>query len=322
MIIVTGANGFIGSAFVSHLNEQGKSDIFCIDLVDQEARPLPLKKRQYQKFFRHDQLWDVLNRDDVKKSLQWVIHLGASSSTTETNQQYLWDVNTGYTQRLFQWCAESKVNLIYASSAATYGNGSLGYDDTSDSEQLKPLNLYGQSKVDVDRWVAKQSLTPPHWYGLRFFNVYGPNEFHKADQASVVFKAFHQIMSQGELSLFKSYNDQYRDGEQMRDFVYVKDICYWMQELMEKTPPSGVYNMGFGKARSWLDLANATFKAMNIPQKIRWIEMPQQIREHYQYFTEAQMQKWLKAGMSQPRWSLEDGVKDYVRFMQSDAKYL
>jgi ADP-L-glycero-D-manno-heptose 6-epimerase len=239
--------------------------------------------------------------------------MGANSSTTETDAQHLWENNTFYTQRIWEWCTKYKKNFIYASSAATYGAGELGYDDFLDSEQLRPLNLYGESKVKFDRWAVKQGTAPPHWYGLKFFNVYGPNEYFKGPMTSVPYKAFHQIRENGALKLFKSYRPEYKDGEQMRDFVYVKEVTGWMCELMEKTPTSGIYNMGFGRPRTWNSLGEAAFSAMQLKTNIQYIDMPENLRGQYQYFTEANMAKWLKAGMSAPKWSLEDGVRDYIQ---------
>jgi ADP-L-glycero-D-manno-heptose 6-epimerase len=212
--------------------------------------------------------------------------------------------------------------LIYASSAATYGAGELGYDDRLDSEKLKPLNLYGESKVQMDRWAVQQKATPVHWYGLKFFNVYGPNEAHKGSMSSVAYKAFHQIRETGEMKLFKSYVPEFKHGEQKRDFVYVKDVSAWHLELMQKLPLSGIYNMGYGRARTWQDLARATFKALQKPEKIDFIDMPENIRGQYQYFTEAAMSRWKTLGMSAPRWSLEEGVRDYVQsyLLQKDPQ--
>jgi ADP-L-glycero-D-manno-heptose 6-epimerase len=313
MVIVTGANGFIGSVMVADLNKKGIPVIAVVDSVSQAKRPDLLKNKKFEKFLLKDQLWDFLNLPSTIQNTTWIVHMGAISTTTETNAELLWENNTQYTQRIFEWCTQHKKNLIYASSAATYGAGELGYDDTLDSENLRPLNLYGESKVKFDRWVVKQGQTPPHWYGLKFFNVFGPNEYHKGSMTSVPFKAFHQIQEAGALKLFKSYNPDYKDGEQMRDFVYVKDISSWMLELMEKKPENGIYNMGFGKARTWNDLGKAVFAAMNKPTQIQYIEMPDNLRNQYQYFTEANMKKWKEAGMSSPKWPLEEAVKDYVQ---------
>lgn len=312
MIIVTGANGFIGSAMVWQLNQTGITDILAVDSVNLSSRNL-LAKRQFTRFFEAHELWSFLMTEEAKKNVTWVIHMGACSSTTEANWDFLYANNFQYSQRLFEWCSQNQKNLIYASSAATYGAGENGFEDSFDSDKLKPLNLYGESKVLMDRWAVKQLAVPANWYGLKFFNVFGPNEYEKGPMASVAYKAFNQIESTSELGLFKSYNAQYEDGKQLRDFVYVKDVVRWIQEIMEKKPRSGIYNMGFGKARTWLDMAHPLFSSLNKEEKLNWLEMPDNIKNQYQYFTEANMQKWLAAGMSQPQWSLEDAIADYVK---------
>jgi ADP-L-glycero-D-manno-heptose 6-epimerase len=271
-----------------------------------------LAKRQYSKFFLAGELWSFLDQPEVQKKVSWVIHMGACSSTTEKNWDFLYSNNFEYSQRLYSWCAQYQKSLIYASSAATYGAGENGFDDTFDSEKLKPLNLYGDSKVLMDRWAVKQSATPENWYGLKFFNVYGPNEYEKGSMASVAFKAFHQIKNTKSLGLFKSYNSNYKDGEQLRDFVYVKDLTRWVMELMDKKPISGIYNMGFGAARSWLDMAKAIFKAVDLPANITWLEIPDDIKNQYQYYTLANVNKWQAAGMSPAQWPLEKAIEDYV----------
>lgn len=312
MIIVTGANGFIGSVMVWELNKKGITDIVAVDSVGLSERNL-LRKQKISKFLLKDELWSFLATDEAKQKVTWIIHMGACSSTTETNKEFLWENNTSYTQRIFEWCTEHGKSMIYASSAATYGAGEFGFDDTTDPEKLRPLNLYGESKVLFDRWAVKQTQTPPQWYGLKFFNVFGPNEYHKEAMSSVAFKAFNQIKQSGSLGLFKSADPKYKDGEFMRDFVYVKDVTGWMSELMDKKPRNGIYNMGFGKPRTWLDLASAVFSAMNKEMNINWLEMPESIRGQYQYFTEAKTTKWLAAGMSPAKWPLEKAVADYVQ---------
>lgn len=322
MIIVTGANGFIGSVMVWQLNEKGINDIIAVDSIGLDERNL-LAKRQISKFLLKDDLWNFLETPEAKSKVTWIIHMGACSSTTETNKEFLWENNTHYTQRIFEWCTAHNKSLIYASSAATYGAGELGFDDTTDPEKLKPLNLYGDSKVLFDRWALKQKQTPPHWYGLKFFNVFGPNEYHKGAMSSVAFKAYHQIKDTGALGLFKSANPEYKDGEFMRDFVYVKDVTGWMSELMDKTPENGIYNMGFGKPRTWLDLAQSVFDAIHKEMKINWLEMPENIRGQYQYYTEAKTVKWLAAGMSPAKWPLEKAVADYVQnYLAKDDQLL
>jgi ADP-L-glycero-D-manno-heptose 6-epimerase len=322
MIILTGANGFIGSAILRELNNRGLTEIVCVDPISLSERPQLLKEKSYQEFLNSDQVWDFLNQPETIRKVDWVIHMGACSSTTEKNWEYLYQNNTFYTQRLYEWCRKNNKNLIYASSAATYGDGKMGFSDQLDSEQLTPLNLYGDSKVLFDRWVMRQpGFQSNRWYGLKFFNVFGPNEYHKDSMASVAFKAFYEIKKTGELKLFKSYNSLYADGMQLRDFVYIKDITRWIMELMEKRPTSGIYNMGFGTARSWLDLAGNVFQALNLQQKINWIEMPENIKNQYQYFTEADMSKWQSNGMSKPIWSLEKAIPDYINNYLNSGSY-
>ena len=312
MIIVTGANGFIGSALIWQLNQMGLTDIVAVDTVDLSNRNV-LQKRTYSHFFLAHELWSFLAHTDIQKKVSWVFHMGACSSTTEKNWDFLYENNFRYSQRLFEWCSQYQKNLIYASSAATYGQGENGFDDTFDSDKLKPLNLYGESKVLMDRWALKQKATPQNWYGLKFFNVFGPNEYEKGSMASVAFKAYHQIQQTNSLALFKSYNSQYKDGEQVRDFVYVKDVDRWMTELMDKKPQSGLYNMGYGETRSWLDMAHALFKFINKPAQINWLDMPDDIKNQYQYFTLAKMDKWKSQSLTEAKWPLEKAIEDYVK---------
>lgn len=312
MIIVTGANGFIGSVLVWELNERGMSDIVCIDSVGPEKRPDLLRKRRFSRVLGRDEIWAFLQSPEARSKVKWILHMGACSSTTEMDVEFLRENNTQYTQRLWNWCTENNKAFIYASSGAVYGDGANGFDDAAASATFTPLNPYGESKASFDRWAEKQEITPPHWYGLRFFNVFGPNEYHKGDMSSVVFKAFGQIRDNGSLSLFRSHRPDYRDGEQKRDFVYVKDVSRWMWELMQNRPTSGIYNMGFGQARTWLDLASAVFKTLQTPMKIDWIDIPVEMRPRYQYFTEAKMDRLFSLGVSRPQWTLEKGIADYV----------
>jgi len=319
MIIVTGATGFIGSAMIWQLNQRGENSIVAVDTVPPSVKSGPLGQRRYDRFLFKDQLWNYLAEVDAKRMpIQAVIHMGACSSTTELNTAFLYENNFLYTQRLWQWCASNRVPFLYASSGAVYGDGAKGFDDASPSHIFKPLNPYGESKAMFDRWVElEKPAAPPAWYGLRFFNVYGPNEYLKGDMASVVFKAFHQIRETGRLKLFKSHRPDFKDGEQLRDFVYVKDIVRWMDELVlqaiERRPaPSGIYNMGYGKARSWNDLAKSTFAGLGKPMTIDYIDIPVDMRPRYQYFTEARLERLMGLHLSPPRWSLEAGVTDYV----------
>lgn len=322
MIIVTGANGFIGSVIARHLASKGREILALVDTVSLGERPKPGGLIKTPHFLTKNELWQFLDRPEAKSQTKWIVHMGANSSTTEKNREHLWENNTEYTQKIWNWCAQHGVSLIYASSAATYGAGELGYDDSTDSESLRPLNLYGESKVLFDRWAVKQTNTPPRWYGLKFFNVYGPNEYHKNEMASLVLKAFHQIRHEGSLRLFKSYKPEFKDGEQKRDFVYVKDVMNWAEELMIKSPQSGIYNMGSGTARTWNDLAHAVFLALQKPAKIEYTEMPESIRDQYQYFTQANMNRWRQIGMSAPQWSLEAGVRDYIQnYLLKDEAY-
>jgi ADP-L-glycero-D-manno-heptose 6-epimerase len=250
--------------------------------------------------------------------------MGACSSTTETDEEYLKRNNIEYTQKLWEFCARKGKPYIYASSGATYGDGKLGFDDATPPETFKPLNLYGWSKLKFDIWAMQQTQTPSRWYGLRFFNVFGPNEYHKGEMSSVAFKAFNQIRETGKLKLFVSHNPDYKDGEQLRDFVYVKDITRWMWEIMNKPAmKSGIYNMGYGKARTWLDLAKATFQATGKPMQIDWIQVPANIRDQYQYFTEAKMDRLMGQGLSKPEWPLEKAIPDYVNgYLKAKDPYL
>ena len=320
MIVVTGAAGFIGSYLCSFLNKKGKEDLLLVDDFSFEQKNKNLEGKKYlQKMERKEFLsWFERNASSV----DFVFHIGARTDTTEFNKQIFDELNVEYTKSIWNTCAKNNIPLVYASSAATYGLGELGYVDSHEVvEQLKPLNPYGDSKNEFDKWALKQNEQPPFWCGLKFFNVYGPNEYHKGRMASVIFHAFNQIEEKGSMKLFQSHHPDYKDGEQKRDFIYVKDlanVCYWM---MENQPESGLYNLGSGKARTFLDLAKSTFSAMNKEENISFIPTPEDIRDKYQYFTEADMRKLKNAGYAEEFTSLEDGVRDYVQNYLSENRY-
>ncbi|HPG32641.1 MAG TPA: ADP-glyceromanno-heptose 6-epimerase [Lentimicrobium sp.] len=321
MIVVTGAAGFIGSCLISKLNSEGLNNIVAVDDFTKtekannlEAKNISLKVERSQ-FFE----WLELHGNEV----EFVFHIGARTDTTEFNSAIFDELNTGYTRKVWTLCSRFSIPLVYASSAATYGLGEFGYkDDHAIVEQLKPLNPYGESKNDFDKWALKQTETPPFWAGMKFFNVYGPNEYHKSRMASVIFHAYRQINETGKVKLFKSHRPDFGDGEQLRDFVYVKDVISVLSFMMKQKPASGLYNLGTGKARSFVDLAKATFNASGKASHIEFIDTPADIRDKYQYFTEANMQKLIDAGYKQAFTSLEDGVSDYVTNYLSKNAYL
>lgn len=311
MIVITGSAGFIGSCLISKFNSEGVTNLILVDdfsIANKQANYT--LKTFYQKIERkHFIEWFDKNYNIVTD----VIHIGARTDTTEKDINILNELNLNYTKAIWNICAKNKISLIYASSAATYGLGENGYDDDETKiPLLKPLNLYGESKNDFDIWALQQPQCPPHWQGLKFFNVYGPNEYHKGRMASVIFHSFHQINTNGKVKLFSSHNPNYTDGGQLRDFVYVKDVVNVIWFLFSTKIKSGIYNLGSGQARTFLDLANATFKALNIEPNIEFIDTPIDIRDKYQYFTEANMNKLISAGYSKKFTSLEDGVIDYV----------
>lgn len=312
MIVVTGSAGFIGSCMVARLNQEGFNDIILVDdFSDPEKNKNFEGKTFSQKVERHEfATWVRANHHFI----QIIIHLGARTDTTEFDKAILTELNLEYSKEVFNLCVEFGIGLIYASSAATYGLGELGYNDDHDVVgKLKPLNPYGESKNEFDKWVLQQPRKPYFWTGLKFFNVYGPNEFHKGRMASVIFHAYNQILSTGMMKLFRSHNAKYRDGEQLRDFIYVKDVVDVIFFLMHHRKDSGIYNLGTGKARSFLDLVKSTFRAMDVAESISFIDTPIDIRDKYQYFTEANMAKLRSIGYDKPFTSLEDGVEEYVK---------
>lgn len=320
MIVVTGAAGFIGSYFVSFLNRKERENII---VVDDFSFPEKNKNLNGKKIVGQIERTEFIEwfRENAEK-VTFVYHLGARTNTAEFDTELLNELNVEYSKAIWKICTEYKIGLIYASSAATYGLGEHGYQDSEEViDKLEPLNPYGKSKNEFDKWAFAQEKAPPFWAGLKFFNVYGPNEYHKGRMASVIFHAFNQIKESGGMKLFQSHNPDYKDGEQMRDFVYVRDLAQVMLWLRESMPENGLYNMGSGKARTFLDLVNATFKAMGKEPNISFIPTPEDIRDKYQYFTEADMSKLRKAGYTEAFTSLEEGVEDYVKHFLTEGKY-
>ncbi len=312
MIVITGAAGFIGSCLVKRLNEDRFFDLVLVDDFSNPAKEANLEDKIYQERVHRKDFFSWLDKNESQ--VQFIFHIGARTDTTEFDVNIFNELNLNYSKTMWLKCVEYGLPLVYASSAATYGLGELGYkDDESLVAQLKPLNPYGESKNDFDKWALAQEKKPYFWAGLKFFNVYGPNEYHKGRMASVIFHGFNQIKETGTLKLFRSHRPDYTDGGQKRDFVYVKDVvnvCHW---LMHHRKNSGLYNLGSGTARTFLDLANATFKAMGKEPNISFIDTPADIRDKYQYFTEADMSKLKGIGYPYPFTSLEDGVEDYVK---------
>lgn len=318
MIVITGAAGFIGSCMAQKMNESGHNELILVDDFTKEQKKRNWAGKQYaDKIDRSDFFaWAEANA----RHIDLVIHLGARTDTTEMDYSVFEELNVSYTQRMWDFCTRHRVPLLYASSAATYGAGERGYrDDERDIPALQPLNPYGKSKNEIDKWILKQSNTPPQWAGFKFFNVFGPNEYHKGRMASVIFHSFNQIKETGRVRLFRSHRPDFADGEQKRDFVYVKDVVNVLHSFTERPYPSGIYNLGTGCARTFLDLATATFHALGKSPVIDYIDIPADIRDKYQYFTEADMQKLRSAGYKDVFYSLEDGVTDYVsNYLEKD----
>ncbi|HPJ52034.1 MAG TPA: ADP-glyceromanno-heptose 6-epimerase [Flavobacteriales bacterium] len=321
MIVVTGAAGFIGSALVGELLRQGWQDIVAVDDFSRPDKAPNLEGKTLSAKVDRKEFHDWL--DANQQLVQFIFHLGARTDTTEFDTAIFDELNLHYSQEVWKRCVKYGIPLVYASSAATYGAGEHGYDDDHDLiAKLKPLNPYGESKNDFDRWALAQAEKPYFWAGLKFFNVYGPNEYHKGRMASVVLHAFRQIRDTGGMKLFRSHRPDYKDGEQLRDFVYVKDVCDVCLFLMEHRKHSGIYNLGSGKARTFLDLARAVFAALGKDEKIEFIDTPADIRDKYQYYTEANMAKLKGIGYDKPFTSLEEGVGDYVTNYLIPGSYL
>ena len=321
MIIVTGAAGFIGSALVGELLRQGWQDIVAVDDFSRMDKVPNLEGKKLTTRVERREFFTWLDANE--RFVQFIFHLGARTDTTEFDAAIFDELNVRYSQDMWERCVRYAIPLVYASSAATYGDGALGYSDLDDTlpERLHPLNPYGESKNTFDRWALAQEQKPYFWAGLKFFNVYGPNEYHKGRMASVVFHAFNQIRDTGGMKLFRSHRPDYRDGEQQRDFIYVKDLCAVCLWLMEHRKNSGLYNLGSGTARSFNDLVRATFTAMGKEERISYIDTPADIRDKYQYFTEADMRKLRAIGYARPFTSLEEGVNDYVKNYLMQAAY-
>jgi len=311
MIVVTGAAGFIGSCLLATLRQNGYVDLVAVDDFSNPSKEPNLQGKQLtakvnRKDFSH---WIGKNH----RFVQFVFHLGVRTDTTEFNYELFQELNVDYSKQVWKHCVKFGLPLVYASSAATYGLGELGFEDNhSVIKNLKPLNPYGESKNEFDRWAVDQKTKPNFWSGLKFFNVYGPNEYHKGRMASVIFHAFNRIKQTGEMELFRSHNPNYRNGEQLRDFIYVKDVCNVCIFLMENRKHSGIYNLGTGRARTFLDLTKATFAALKKQESIQFIDTPADIRDKYQYFTEANMTKLKSIGYNEPFRTLEEGITDYV----------
>lgn len=320
MIILTGGAGFIGSVILGKLNEAGHRDVLVVDTAAMENSQNLQGK--HDTFLERDSLFDSLK--SLKSSdVEAVLHIGAITSTTETDKALLDKYNFEYSKQLAQWAFEHGTRFIYASSAATYGDGTLGFSDANEmTAKIKPLNLYGESKREFDAWLI-QNGNDIHACGFKFFNVFGPNEYHKGDMASLVFKAYNQILESGAIRLFKSADPRYKDGEFKRDFIYVMDAVDVVLWALDHPNVNGIFNLGTGHARSWNDLANALFTAMDKPANIVYIDMPENVKKQYQYFTEAEMSKLRNAGYTKPFQSLEDSVLDYARnyLMQPNPYY-
>lgn len=308
-IVVTGGAGFIGSCIIRTLNDMGIEDVIVVDNIASTDKWMNIRNKKYSEYIHKNEFISNLKKYD---GITAIIHMGACSSTTEKNFDYLYENNFEYSKCLWEYCIEKNISFIYASSAATYGSGELGFNDKNNINTLMPLNGYGYSKQIFDQWIKKQNIFPPQYVGLKFFNVYGPNEYFKNSMASMVYHGFNQIKKNGNLGLFKSYHPNYRDGEQLRDFVYVKDVCKVIKFFIETPNKSGLFNVGTGRAQSFKQLAEATFHALNLEPSITYIDMPDHLKDKYQYFTEAKIDKLREAGYLDNFYTVEQGVTDYV----------
>ncbi|MBU9725188.1 ADP-glyceromanno-heptose 6-epimerase [Diplocloster modestus] len=310
MIVVTGGAGFIGSCLIRELNDKGIDEILIVDNIASTDKWMNIRNKKYVDYINKNDFMDKL---PSYSGISHIIHLGACSSTTERNFDYLWNNNFEFTKALWNYCTEKQLSFIYASSASTYGDGSQGFDDTMNIDTLLPLNGYGYTKQLFDLWVKKQVNCPPQYIGLKFFNVYGPNEYFKGSMSSMVYHGYRQIKENGEIRLFKSYHPRYKDGGQLRDFIYVKDVCKVILWQLDHPQVSGLFNVGTGQERSFYDLAKAAFSALDLNPVINYIDMPQPLKEKYQYFTKAKMEKLRHAGFDFDFCSIEEGVSDYIQ---------
>jgi ADP-L-glycero-D-manno-heptose 6-epimerase len=311
MFVVTGAAGFIGSCMLSKLNHKGHRDVVIVDDFSNSLKNKNINNKSFLKSIDRKSFFQWLNIHH--DGIEFIFHLGARTDTTEFDKAVFDELNLNYSKSIWLACCRYGIPLIYASSAATYGMGEWGYKDDQDLiRKLKPLNPYGESKNDFDKWVLMQFDQPPFWAGLKFFNVFGPNEYHKGRMASVIFHSYNQIKGSGEVRLFRSNHPDYEDGKQLRDFIYVKDVVDVMYFFMKQRPTPGIYNLGTGKARTFLDLSRAVFSAMQVQERIVFIDMPEDIRNRYQNFTEAKMDKLLATGFETPFYTLEEGINEYV----------
>lgn len=312
MMVVTGAAGFIGSCLISRLNQANFNYIIAVDDFSYPEKQKNLVGKKVQEFVDRSNFFSWLEKH--QHEVEFIFHIGARTDTTEFDWSIFQELNLDYSKRIWKACCDYQIPLVYASSAATYGLGEQGYDDDETKiSQLSPLNPYGESKNEFDKWALEQEQKPFFWAGLKFFNVYGPNEFHKSRMASVIFHAFHQINKTDGMKLFRSHHPDFKDGEQQRDFIYVKDLVEVIMFLMRHRKDSGIYNLGTGQARTFLDLVRSTFKAMHKEEHISFIDTPIDIRDKYQYFTEANMDKLRSIGYAKPFHSLEEGVTNYVQ---------
>lgn len=319
MIVITGAAGFIGSNFAALLMKERFNDLVLVDDFTVKSKENNFISKAVKERISRDEFFEWLDRNN--RFVQFVVHLGARTDTTEFDYNVLDRLNTEYSKKVWLKCCDYGLPLIYASSAATYGDGEHGFGDSTYPEILKPLNPYGISKNEFDKWVLKQEKQPFFWAGLKFFNVYGPNEYHKGRMASVVFHAYNQIIASGKLNLFRSHRSDCADGGQKRDFVYVRDVCKVIYYFMQHRKNSGIYNLGTGQARSFYELGKSVFAAMGLKQEITYIDIPEDIREKYQYYTQADISKLRNAGYNESFYSLEEGIKDYVQNYLIEGKY-